>query len=125
MEMGVVTPLHTMIADDRGTFGSSICQASKQRFEHISDIFGYISKIFLELVKCLVKLSDKIKLQFKVLQKDYQRKTKSLGASAPSLSRDPMASRDAYQKLCGLIADPGSSMQGDRGKPTACFTWPL
>jgi len=26
-----------------------------------------------------------------------------------NLSRDPMASRDAYQKLCGLIADPGSS----------------
>jgi len=26
------------------------------------------------------------------------------------LSRDPMASRDAYQKLCGLIADPGSSL---------------
>jgi len=20
--------------------------------------------------------------------------------------------------------DPGSSMQGDRGKPTDCFTWP-
>jgi len=27
----------------------------------------------------------------------------------PNLSQDPMVSRDAYQKLCDLIADPGSS----------------
>ena len=30
--------------------------------------------------------------------------------SWPNLSQDPMASIDAYQKLCGLIADPGSSL---------------
>jgi hypothetical protein len=33
-----------------------------------------------------------------------------------NLSQDPMASRDAYQKLCGLIADPGSSHKPTRGE---------
>ena len=38
-----------------------------------------------------------------------KKEEKRIRKKEKSLSRDPMASRDAYQKLCGLIADPGSS----------------
>ena len=40
------------------------------------------------------------------------------------MSPDPDGSHACYQKEHSLVRDPGSSMQGDRGKPTDCFTWP-